>query len=136
MRNTENVVAIIVTTPQEMALLDVRKEISFCQKAGCKILGVVENMAGFVCPHCNETSEIFPPSAGESGAGGESLAKKYNVPFLGRIPLDPRLSRASERGVNAVRDDLESPASVALSAIARNVKRALRGEALEPALRF
>lgn len=47
---------------QEMALLDVRKEISFCAKAGCRVVGVVENMAGFVCPHCNITSQIFPPS--------------------------------------------------------------------------
>jgi hypothetical protein len=88
---------------QEVALLDVRKEVSFCVKAGCKILGVVENMAGFCCPHCHHVTEIFPPSeedaSGASLRGGEAMAKAVGVPFLGRIPLDPLLSRACEAGV-------------------------------------
>ena len=62
--------AIIVTTPQEISLLDVRKEIDFCQKTQTPILGVVENMSGFVCPHCQEVTELFTPTTGE---GSENL---------------------------------------------------------------
>ena len=63
---------------QEMALLDVRKEISFCAKAGCRVIGVVENMAGFVCPHCNITSQIFPPSRGGNGSNeGSGIVNEY-----------------------------------------------------------
>ena len=87
---------------QEVALLDVRKEVSFCAKAGCKILGVVENMAGFCCPHCHNVTDIFPPSeqdaTGAALRGGEAMARAVGVPFLGRIPLDPLLSRACEAG--------------------------------------
>lgn len=75
--------AIIVTTPQGVALADVRKELSFCKKVGFPILGVVENMSGYVCPHCAECQNIF------SRGGGEALAKQYEVPFLGTVPIDP-----------------------------------------------
>ncbi|EKX44691.1 hypothetical protein GUITHDRAFT_109471 [Guillardia theta CCMP2712] len=105
LNQTSNVGAVIVTTPQEVALLDVRKEINFCRKAGVKILGVIENMAGFVCPHCGNSSEIFVPSEADSVQGpsavlrgAEAMAKKHGIPFLGRIPLDPKLGIASERG--------------------------------------
>ena len=64
--------AIIVTTPQEVALLDVRKEITFCRRVGVKILGVVENMAGFICPNCKGESQIFAPTTG----GAEAMAKE------------------------------------------------------------
>lgn len=77
--------AIIVTTPQEVAIEDVRKEITFCKKTGIDILGVVENMSGFVCPNCSECSNIF------SSGGGAALAELANVPFLGKLPIDPRV---------------------------------------------
>ena len=85
---------------QEIALLDVRKEINFCEKAGCKVLGVVEHMCGFECPNCNHITEILPPSGEDGGGltGGEAMAKALGVPFLGRVPLDPTLSRAGEAG--------------------------------------
>ena len=86
--------AIIVTTPQEVALLDVRKEINFCRRTGVKILGVVENMAGFICPSCKGESQIFAPTTG----GAEAMAKEMEVPFLGRLPLDPALMKACEEG--------------------------------------
>jgi len=86
--------AILITTPQEVAVIDVRKEINFCKKIGITILGVIENMSGFVCPHCNCSSDIFAATSG----GGEKLAKDYNIPFLGRIPLDPELLKACEQG--------------------------------------
>lgn len=69
--------AIIVTTPQEVALEDVRKEVTFCRKTGISIIGVVENMSGFVCPNCQECTNIF------SSGGGKSLAELVKVPLLG-----------------------------------------------------
>ncbi|KAJ1787837.1 cytosolic Fe-S cluster assembly factor cfd1, partial [Coemansia sp. RSA 2399] len=77
--------AVIITTPQAVALADVKKEINFCEKVGLPILGLVENMSGFVCPHCAECTNVF------STGGGEGLAKHLDIPFLGRSPIDPNL---------------------------------------------
>ncbi|XP_059469910.1 cytosolic Fe-S cluster assembly factor NUBP2 homolog [Neocloeon triangulifer] len=103
--------AIVVTTPQAVAIEDVRKELTFCQKTGIKILGIVENMSGFVCPHCTECTNVF------STGGGELLAEKANVPFLGRIPLDPRLGQCSERGESCLITLKDSPASQAIDSV-------------------
>jgi len=84
--------AIIVTTPQEVALSDVRKGITFCRNLKLPVIGVLENMSGFVCPKCGEMTDIF-----KSG-GGEKMAKQMNVPFLGRIPIDPQIVRACDSG--------------------------------------
>eukprot|EP00741_Cyanophora_paradoxa_P008001 tig00001234_g7740.t1 len=86
--------AIIVTTPQEVSLSDVRKEINFCKKTGIPIIGLVENMSGFVCPHCNCGTDIFVGTTG----GGKKVAEDYGIPFLGRLPLDPSLVQACEQG--------------------------------------
>jgi Mrp family chromosome partitioning ATPase len=85
--------AVILTTPQEIALLDVRKELTFCKKVGLPVLGVVENMSGFVCPCCNTKSDIFVGAQGSGGAA--AMAAEFQVPFLGAIPLDPRLVQVS-----------------------------------------
>ncbi|KAJ3091710.1 Cytosolic Fe-S cluster assembly factor nubp1 [Quaeritorhiza haematococci] len=79
--------AVIITTPQEVSLQDVRREINFCRKVNVPVLGVVENMSGFVCPKCTKQSLIFPPTTG----GGSKMAEDLGVPFLGSIPLDPRI---------------------------------------------
>jgi ATP-binding protein involved in chromosome partitioning len=84
--------AIIVTTPQELALADVRKSINFCRKLNLKVLGVLENMSGFVCPKCGQSTDIF-----KSG-GGESMALQMGVPFLGRIPIEPEIVRSCDAG--------------------------------------
>jgi Mrp family chromosome partitioning ATPase len=84
--------AVVVTTPQAVATSDVRKELSFCTKTNTPVLGVVENMAGFVCPHCAECTDIF------SKGGGEIMATEYGVPFLGRVPIDPMFGRLIEEG--------------------------------------
>jgi len=92
---------IVVTTPQDLALADVRKSINFCKQMSLEVLGVVENMSGFVCPHCGTLTEIF-----KSG-GGEKMAKEMNVPFLGKIPIDPKVVEYSDAGkpyIEAVRD--------------------------------
>ena len=87
---------VVVVTPQDVALLDAKKAINFASQMKLKVLGLVENMSGFVCPHCGETVNIFKKG------GGEEAAKKYNVPFLGRIPLYPEIVESSDNGVPSV----------------------------------
>jgi ATP-binding protein involved in chromosome partitioning len=84
--------AIIVTTPQDIALIDVRKAITFCRQVNLPVLGVVENMSGFVCPYCGKTVNIF-----KSG-GGKIMASEMGVPFLGRIPLEPKIVETGDSG--------------------------------------
>ncbi|KAK3552049.1 hypothetical protein QTP70_031769 [Hemibagrus guttatus] len=84
--------AVLITTPQAVSTGDVRREITFCKKTGVKILGIVENMSGFVCPYCTECTSIF------SKGGGEELAKLTGSEFLGSVPLDPLLSASVEEG--------------------------------------
>ena len=84
--------AIVVTTPQEVALSDVRKCITFCGQLNLPVLGVLENMSGFVCPKCGENIDIF-----KSG-GGQKMAEQMNVPFLGRIPIDKQIVQACDSG--------------------------------------
>lgn len=83
---------VIVATPQEVALADVRRTVKFCQDASLPILGIIENMSGFICPHCGNSVEIY-----KSG-GAERLAESYKVPFLGRIPIDPKISSTADEG--------------------------------------
>ncbi len=84
--------AVIVTTPQNVALSDVRKCITFCRQLELPVIGVIENMSGFVCPHCGKKTEIF------TSGGGESMAESMGVPFLGRVPLDPEVVSAGDSG--------------------------------------
>ncbi len=84
--------AVVVTTPQDVATADVRKSLNFCSQLELPVLGVVENMSGFVCPKCGEVTDIF-----KSG-GGERMAAEMGVPFLGRIPIDPKVGEACDSG--------------------------------------
>lgn len=88
----KDVEAVIVTTPQKIALDDVRKSISFCEMAQVKIAGLVENMSGLVCPHCHEVINIFKTG------GGEELAKEKNITFLGKLPMDPAVVNSDDAG--------------------------------------
>ncbi|CAI9718847.1 cytosolic Fe-S cluster assembly factor NUBP1 [Octopus vulgaris] len=99
--------AIIITTPQEISLQDVRKEINFCEKVKLPIIGVIENMSGFVCPHCKTESEIFPATTG----GAEKMAKDLSLPFLGKLPLDPRIAKACDEGKSFLEEIPDSPAA-------------------------
>ncbi|MCP4712149.1 MAG: P-loop NTPase [Planctomycetes bacterium] len=103
--------AIVVTTPQELALIDVRKCISFCRQLNLKVLGVVENMSGFACPHCQKTSDIF-----KSG-GGEKMAQDMGVPFMGRIPIDPAVTQAADDGIPFVIEYTDSATTKAFENI-------------------
>ncbi|THZ64270.1 cytosolic Fe-S cluster assembly factor NBP35 [Aureobasidium pullulans] len=109
--------AVVVTTPQEVSLLDVRKEIDFCRKAGIKILGIVENMSGFVCPKCTHESQIFKATTG----GARRLALDMNIPFLGAVPLDPRIGMACDFGESFFDNFPDSPACKALRDVVRRV---------------
>jgi len=88
--NKETSSAIIVTTPQQMATIDVEKSISFCRQLDLPISGIIENMSGFVCPHCHKSTDIF------SSGGGQELAQRFAAPFLGNIPLDPDVVRSGD----------------------------------------
>lgn len=84
--------AVMVTTPQAVATSDVRKELDFCKKTGIRVLGIVENMSGFVCPNCSECTYLF------SKGGGQVLAQDFGVEFLGSVPIDPQFSVMIARG--------------------------------------
>lgn len=101
--------AVVVTTPQEVALQDVRREIDFCRKAGVRVLGVVENMSGFVCPSCKGRSEIFRPTTG----GARRMCEEMGVELLGAVPLDPRIGKSADYGVSFLDEYPDSPASTA-----------------------
>jgi len=109
--------AVLVTTPQEVSLLDVRKEVDFCRKAGIRILGIVENMSGFVCPGCKHESQIFRASTG----GARKLAETQGIPFLGAVPLDPRIGMACDYGESFLDAYPDSPACKALKGVVRRV---------------
>ena len=107
--------AITVTTPQEVALSDVRKGMMMFQKVNVPLLGVIENMSYFVCGHCGERSEIF------SSGGGERAAQKFAVPFLGRIPIDPAIREGGDSGKPIVIHQPSSPQAQTFLQIAQAV---------------
>lgn len=104
---TSNVLgAVLVTTPQMVAVDDVTRELTFCRRTGISVLGIIENMSGFVCPTCSECSNIL------ASGGGEQLATNSKVPFLGRVPIDPRLVQCTESGQHYIDLFTDSPVSV------------------------
>jgi len=109
--------AIVVTTPQKVALADVRKSINFCKTVNVDIVGVVENMSGFVCPHCNEKVDIF-----KSG-GGEQIAREFDLPFLGAVPMDPKVVAAGDDGQPYLSSEADSPSITAFNKIVEGVER-------------
>lgn len=105
--------AVIVSTPQDLALMDATRAIGFFDTAKVPIIGMVENMAGYICPHCSEVSDPF-------GSGGaEAAAREFGIPFLGRIPLDIAIRTASDAGIPPAMG--EGPIANALAAIAAKV---------------
>ncbi len=94
--------AVIVTTPQKVAAVDVRKSISFCRQLQVPVLGIVENMSGYVCPKCGDISHILP------AGGGAKIAADMNVPLLGSIPMDPQIAFAGDSGTPYLQQFAES----------------------------
>ena len=120
--------ALIVTTPQEVSLIDVKKSIRFCQKVKLRILGIVENMSGFICPHCGKPIDLF------KRGGGQKLAEEMGVRFLGRIPVDPRIVDTGDAGRPLVGRYPESITAKAFEELIRNVVSAteeMRRDVLE-----
>ena len=111
--------ALVVTTPQAVALADVRKSINFCKNVKMPILGVVENMSGFICPHCEERVDIF------SSGGGEQVAREFDLPFLGRVPMDPRVVVAGDTGRPYLSSGAETPATKAFDEVVEAVTQRL-----------
>ncbi len=109
--------AVVVTTPQGVSRLDIQKEIDFCRKADIRVLGIVENMSGFVCPKCTHESQIFQATTG----GARALAKEMSIPFLGAVRLDPRTGLACDYGGSFFDAWPDGPASVALRGVVRRV---------------
>ena len=107
--------AVLVTTPQAVAVGDVRRELTFCRKAKLDILGIVENMSGFVCPNCKDCTNIF------SKGGGQALAEHAKVPFLGAVPIDPNISESAESGINFIEKFESSVAANIFKDISREI---------------
>lgn len=103
--------AVVVTTPQDVALSDVSKSVEMLKKLNVPILGLVENMSYFVCPHCNETTEIF-------GHGGENTAKRLDLEFLGEVPLHPAIRQGGDTGLPLLVTAPDSPQSQSIRSVA------------------
>ena len=108
--------ALIVTTPQDVALADVRRGVAMFERLGVPILGVIENMSYFLCPHCNEKTEIFRAD------GGKNTSERFGVAFLGQIPLDAEVCTAGDIGVPIVAGHPESPQSEAFGEVAKELE--------------
>jgi ATP-binding protein involved in chromosome partitioning len=107
--------SIIVTTPQDVALIDSRKAVRFSQALQIPVLGIVENMGGFNCPHCGKPIDLFKIG------GGERAAHSLAVPFLGRIPIDPRIVDSGDNGFAFINDYAKEPAGEAMQEIVTKI---------------
>ena len=107
--------AVIVTTPQDLSISDVRRCVSFCNTLSLPVIGIIENMSGLLCPHCGEEINLFKTG------GGETLAEEMNVQFLGRIPIDPQIVATGDSGTPFVERFPDSPAAKAFTDVVRNI---------------
>jgi len=111
--------AIIVTTPQEVSLADVRKSINFCKVVKMEIFGLIENMSGFACPHCQSVIDLF------GSGGGEKTAIAMGIPFLGKIPFDQQMVVCGDAGVSYQQQHTNSPVTEAFKAVASKMSQLL-----------
>ncbi|MDO9465277.1 MAG: Mrp/NBP35 family ATP-binding protein [bacterium] len=117
--------AIIVTTPQDVAILDSRKSVLFAQTLKMKVIGIIENMSGFICPHCKERTDLF-----KSG-GGEKSAKELKVPFLGRIPIEPEIVASGDSGNPYIHFQKNTDTAKIIKTISRKIEEFVSGKAAE-----
>jgi ATP-binding protein involved in chromosome partitioning len=111
--------AVIVTTPQEVALADVRRSINFCKQVNMKVLGVIENMGPFPCPHCGKEIALFKKG------GGKATAEAMSVPFLGSIPFDPAMVLACDDGTPIMAKEGSTHISDAFNEVVKNIENRL-----------
>ena len=109
--------AIVVTTPQDVALVSVRKSINFVKKMNIPVLGIIENMSGFTCPHCGKSVDIF-----KSG-GGQKASRDLQVPFLGKVPLDPKIVDTGDSGEPFILKNATSDAANAFNKIVEKIEK-------------
>jgi Mrp family chromosome partitioning ATPase len=107
--------ALIVTTPQDVSILDSRKAVTFAQKLNLKILGIIENMSGLTCPHCGKEIELFKKG------GGQKVAEELGIHFLGRIPIDPRIVESGDSGNAFIIDQVDTEAGKVFNKIVEQV---------------
>jgi len=114
--------AVIVTTPQDVALVSVRKSINFVKKMNMPVIGIVENMSGFKCPHCGKNIDLFKTG------GGLKASKDFNVPFLGKIPIDPQIVETGDSGEPFVVNNMNSDAAKAFVKIVEGIENIVNKE--------
>ncbi len=119
-QNIPDAKAVIVTTPQEVSLADVRKSINFCRQVNMEILGIIENMSGLRCPHCGKVIDLF------NSRGGELTAKKENLRLLGTLPIEPEVVRSGDTGTMSVLGNDQLPFTQAFDEIVNQVERLTR----------
>lgn len=107
--------AVVVTTPQELSLMDSRKAVVFAQRLNLRVLGIIENMSGMVCPHCGEKIDLFKEG------GGVKIAVELGVPFLGKIPLDPKIVTSADEGKPFITTQPDSEASQIFNKIVEKI---------------
>jgi ATP-binding protein involved in chromosome partitioning len=117
---------VVVTTPQEVALLNSRKSVGFARQLKMPVLGIIENMSGFVCPNCRKEVDLFKKG------GGEQAAKELDVPFLGSIPVDPKVVISGDEGMPVVLMDSDSPAAQAFNQIVDRLVEKARARGGKP----
>jgi ATP-binding protein involved in chromosome partitioning len=122
--------AILVTTPQDLALLDVKKGAEMFKQVNAPLLGIVENMSLFVCPHCGQTTEVF------RRGGGQKESERLGIPLLGRVPLDPAICDTGDAGVPLVLSHPETKAASEFHHIATAVIEILHREPQQTPLRI
>jgi ATP-binding protein involved in chromosome partitioning len=108
--------AVIVTTPQDISILDARKSVLFARQLHIPVIGIIENMSGFVCPHCHQETAIFKKG------GGEKAALELGVPFLGRIPFEPEQVELADRGVPFISFKRDTPSAKAFMQIQKGIE--------------
>lgn len=116
--------AVIVTTPQDVAIGVAHKGLKMFQQVNVPILGIIENMSGFTCGHCGESTAIFKEG------GGETMATEFSVPYLGSIPLDLEIMNSGDEGIPIMEKSPESPAAKAFLAVAENLQQHLDSESI------
>jgi Mrp family chromosome partitioning ATPase len=133
LKGCENILgSVIITTPQEVAMADVRKEINFCKKVSLPVIGVVENMSGFICPCCQTRTNIFPSPSNENGP--KEMAERFQIPYLGALPIDPLLLSSCESGEAYVVKHHNAPGVAPFLNVVTNIVKA--GEGNDAELKF
>jgi len=117
---------VIVTIPSEVSQIVVKKAVTFSRQLNIPVIGIIENMSGFICPKCGAEIEIFKVG------GGKKIAKDLKVPFLGKVPIDPQICEDSDRGTPFITEHMDSPATKAFMEIVKKIEFFLKTEKTQP----